>query len=126
MNSYHAELRSKLLTSCHDSKVFWNLIKTRNTSSLPNISIDAWKAHFQNLFQNGHNHLQCEVKNGENIVHHDVLDAPILPDEIRHAIRKIRVSKAPGLDGIPEGCYKAAAEKIIPFLVELFNTKSNS
>ena len=106
----------------------WNLIKrsTRNTIPQPDISIYTWKTHFQNLFQNNRNLLSSAVFNDEDTIFHDVLYASILFEEIRHAIRKIRVTKAPGLDGIPGGCYKVAEEKIIPFLKELFDIMFNT
>ena len=53
--------------------------------------------------------------------HHALLDAEISSEEVRHAVRNLKASKAPGIDGLPGGCLKLAAEKMMPFLTRLFN-----
>ena len=58
---------------------------------------------------------------GEEMVTHDILDANITREEVTSALTRLKASKAPGLDGLHGGCYKIAGDRILPFLVKLFN-----
>ena len=52
----------------------------------------------------------------------DFLNSDISPKEVTEAIYHLKANKAAGPDGIIPEVYKHAGDKIIPFLVHLFNT----
>ena len=49
-------------------------------------------------------------------------NSDISPKEVNEAIHHLKANKAAGPDGIIPEVYKHAGDKIIPFLVHLFNT----
>jgi len=55
------------------------------------------------------------------VTENSALDSQITTTEVKAAINNFKTGKAPGLDGIPGECLKAAGDKISPILVELFN-----
>ena len=118
--SHFTDMRSALLKSYRDSKTFWSLVKksTWRITQQPKIDIKTWKSHFQNIFQSK-DCFEQEHTMGE-LRHHALLDAEISSEEVRHAVRNLKASKAPGIDGLPGGCLKLAAEKMMPFLTRLF------
>ena len=118
---YFDETRRALLVNSRDSRVFWHLVKRSSSRYIhqADISSEKWLAHFQKMFQIP-DYPQLEVDNRDVIVH-GILDAMIRQEEVKQAIDNLKASKAPGLDGIPGGCLKAAGAKIIPFLTKLFN-----
>ena len=52
----------------------------------------------------------------------DFLNSDISPKEVTEAIHRLKANTAAGPDGIIPEVYKHAGDKIIPFLVHLFNT----
>ena len=52
----------------------------------------------------------------------DSLNLDISPQEVTESIDHLKANKAGGLDGIIPDVFKHSCDKIIPFLVQLFNT----
>jgi hypothetical protein len=52
----------------------------------------------------------------------DLMDAPFEEDEVEKAIRKAKLDKTPGLDGIPYEFYKTFSKPLSPILAVLFET----
>ena len=120
--SYFAEIQRSLTYNARDSHTFWSIIRNASQRKAieANIDINKWKQHFVNLLQNREANTN-NTFNTRDVKHNDILDSPISPAEVRMAIHNLKASKAPGLDGIPGGCIKAAGETIVPLLTELFN-----
>ena len=118
---HHNEVRDNLMNSLHNSKKFWNIVKTSSRRSIPlaDISLEAWRSYFETMFHSFETTV-CVNKVEERVVH-DALDARISREEVDRALTRLKASKAPGLDGLPGGCLKLAADKIVPFLTRLFN-----
>jgi len=116
-----------LVKSRKDPRKFWLMIRqaTRKSPSQPQINIQTWKEHFENLFHQGSNIgipiPGVEIPEKEIIRRDPELDAPIATFEVKAAIKKIKPGKSPGLDEIPGECFKAAADIVVPFLTKLFN-----
>ncbi len=51
----------------------------------------------------------------------DTLVGPILEKEVKNALKKLRIGKAPGCDGITADFYKHFIEELSPILTSLFN-----
>ena len=120
--NHFIDVRDNLMNNLHDSRVFWNTIKSsaRRTTPRANISTGTWKCYFETMFQSFETSV-CEEIASEESVTHDSLDARISKEEVIRSLSRLKASKAPGLDGLPGGCLKVAGEKIAPFLTKLFN-----
>ena len=121
--NFYNSVRNHLMATLKNSKEFWATIRraARRTPPQPVIEINVWKNHFENLFK-GNAACRIVVPSNAEVIENSALDAQISTAEVKAAINSIKTGKAPGLDGIPGECYKAAGDKIVPFLVELFNT----
>ena len=60
--------------------------------------------------------------NWNSYTEYDYLNSNISPKEVTEAIHHLKANKAAGPDGIFPEVYKHVGDKIIPFLVHLFNT----
>ena len=120
---HFSEIRTSLMDSLNDSRKFWQIIKSVTRRSIPqsDIDLEVWKSHFEKLFKDDDQWGVPEYILDDEIRYHELLDAPIKSLEIRKAFKRLRPGKAAGIDGVPGGCLKEAQEKLIPFLVKLFN-----
>ena len=78
-----------------------------------------------NRVEQGSNASTCSLHTLEinwNSYEDDFLNSDISPKEVTEAIHRLKANTAAGPDGIIPEVYKHAGDKIIPFLVHLFNT----
>ena len=130
-NVYTQSVRDSLVQNRNDSNLFWSTIRkirSRVTNIKVSISISAWKDHFASLLgQQAAVRGEQAREEGEerfvnnNDVYVDDLDCEISEQEVRHAIRKLKCGKAPGLDEISAEFLKSAEGIVVPFLKKLFN-----
>jgi hypothetical protein len=89
----------------------------------PNIDLESWHDHFQSVFSDNGLLLNDQPVNDTciNERHVPQLDSPIVEDEVREAIRNLKLGKASGLDNICGEFLKCAEDVVIPFLTKLYN-----
>lgn len=126
---YKENFIDKLHGSLNDSKAFWNAIRSvRPRAGAPeNISRDQWFNHFKKVFDSDaiNNSNEEEVAEPEAYDYlnpnDNMLNEPILENEIISAIQSLKSNKAPGPDGLIGEFYKNGREHILPFLIKFFN-----
>ena len=85
------------------------------------IAVDDWFQHFRTL-------LEKEVNNDDitdNTIVDDenhILNQPISEAEVLLALRKIKLRKAPGPDGIIAEIIRYSGNQVVHFFVKFFNT----
>jgi CRISPR/Cas system-associated protein endoribonuclease Cas2 len=130
---YKSTELDKLVKSVDDQQEFWKQVHTilpRGGRVKNNISTEQWFEHFKKLLENNEesndtNNLNAPVDDGDD-VDDDVCNSMwfnqrITKDEILLAIRKLKLRKAPGPDGLPGEFFKNALCAIVPFFLRFFN-----
>jgi len=84
-----------------------------------NIGEEDWRSHFMNLLEGEEMTDRRKVKQKEK--ERDI-EEEISLREVRDAIRKLKVKKAAGIDGIPMEAWKFASEDLIKELADLIRT----
>jgi len=81
-----------------------------------NIEEEEWRSHFMNLLEGEEmrDKMKAEQKEKERDIEEE-----ISLGEVRDAIRKLKVKKAAGIDGIPMEVWKFASEDLIKELTDL-------
>ena len=124
-SNYNFNNRQKLISSRKNPKIFWQLLK-QNTNKSKNIentcNLQIWKNHFENLLYK-ENQLPLEYSNfaGREDNNENILNEIITLDEIHKSIRKLKLGKAQGTDGIGAEFYRYTCYEIAPILCTLFN-----
>ena len=79
-----------------------------------------FSSHFENLLNQPGTDTAITYT-PRNEVYIPVLDDPFTPDEIANSIRKLKMNKSAGIDGIPPGILKALPEEWIILMTHIFN-----
>ena len=95
----------------HFYNVFNNLVDFEGDTDFLNSIEEEVKA-----FANNQDHLDNYDTESDQLI-----NSRITEQEILHSLAKLKNSKSPGPDGIPNEFYKFSADVIVPILVELFN-----
>ena len=121
---YNQTMIDTLVSSVNCQKEFWDnvhkIIPKRKTVK-NQISADDWYKHFKNLLEED---VLDDVSNDDEYELYNELsfNRPISIEEVLLALRKLKLKKAEGPDGIGGEILKYAADFIAPFLVKIFNT----
>ena len=104
-----------------------NSLQKNNNRQVSDISDEKWLEVFDvNSVKQSSNANTCSLHtleiNWNSCTEDDFLNSDISPKEVTEAIHLAKANKAAGPDGIIPEVYKHAGDKIIPFLVHLFNT----
>ena len=119
-------LFNKLVSSIDDQQAFWQTmskINCKRTQPKHEITVANWYDHFKTVLEkdipdvNGH---QSDDPLFDE-VYEEVLDGPITRDEVVLAIRKLKLGKSPGPDGLIGEFFKYSGNNVVDFLVKLFN-----
>ncbi|RUM94525.1 MAG: hypothetical protein DSZ28_02740, partial [Thiothrix sp.] len=130
---YRNNMTTALISNVKDSKVFWKHVKkmTRRYYTLNHISPEVWARHFKGVFSELCNcgmydyanlrvmHVDCPSPDLES------LDSAITYSEILEALKDLKLSKAPGLDGVLGEMLKCSAAYIVDYLLKMFNVILN-
>ena len=117
---------NKLIESINCQESFWKQIHEmmpRKKMISNNIQMENWFQHFKLLLEKEDEQdvvVNNEVLNEDQDNNH-VLNRPITEEEILLAIRKLKLRKAAGPDGLVGEFYKYANEIFVPFFVKFFN-----
>ena len=130
---YNCQTKKQILDDIKDSKKFWRRIKmlSANRPKLPNIPIQTWEEHFNNVHNPEELNDETTVDLTEEIlgaeeVRDEELDAEITQEEIKQSINKLKAGKASGLDEIGPELIKLAEPRVSTYLHKLFNKIYNS
>lgn len=122
--NYRQTLQESLLNDRTNSCKFWDTVKKARSKKKiqPNIDIGNWQQHFQNVYSGG-NESTCDnfVEPCSADVSIPQLDKPIGEDEVREAIRNLKLGKAAGLDNVCGEFLKCAEDVVSPFLTKFYN-----
>ena len=129
---YKLKCRKELESNIGDPKQFWRNIKkfTTKTRQVSDISDEQWLEHFEKVFdvkgmeQDTDDEISSSYtteSNRNSCAEDDSLNSDISPQEVTESIDHLKANKAAGLDGIIPEVFKHSCDKIVPFLVHLFN-----
>ena len=125
-NTFRHKNKMDLVNARKNPRTFWKLLKSNNTNSSNNNNISGaqWVNHFSKLLK-GEDNFNYSVEelntNPCNESSCDILNSEISEQEIKEAISKINVNKAPGPDGIIGNFIVLTKHTVIPILSRLFN-----
>ena len=132
----HREYKNKLFQEMQslDPKckgAFWTLInelKKTNRNNKPSIPSEEWITHFKSLLHDPNKPLMdFEIETNEVDYKNDnILQNTISEKEINEHINKIKMKKAPGLDGITNEMLKHGRFYFVPLLYKMFNNIFNN
>ena len=97
---------------------------------MSDISDEQWLEHFEKVFdvkgmeQDTDDEISSSYtteSNRNSCAEDDSLNSDISPQEVTESIDHLKANKAAGLDGIIPEVFKHSGDKIVPFLVHLFN-----
>jgi len=121
-SEYNSRIFRSLSDSMTNSKIFWKIVRSINTTTTDICSIkqEQWFDHFKNIFQNTaqDNFVTYPLMpEGEDAI----LDCEITAREITEAIHHLKRGKSPGPDCVTADMLKSSEHLIHPFLYKLFN-----
>ena len=130
---YKPKCRKGLQNNIGDPKQFWRNIKkfATKTRQVSDISDEQRLEHFdkvlnvEGLEQDTDDEMSSSYTTESkrySYAEDDSLNSDISPQEVTESIDHLKANKAAGLDGIIPEVFKHSCDKIIPFLVHLFNT----
>jgi len=125
---YRYEMTVSLSSNVQNPELFWKQVRMLccNYKSIPNISLQAWFEHFENVFSAS----QVSSANYEMDGTHSpfrgtmddgILNAPFDSEEIVRAISSLKARKSPGIDNIFGEMLKCSSDIILPYLQSVFN-----
>ena len=120
--SFNRTMIDKLLTSIDSQKEFWetvqNIIPKKNRTS-NQISPELWFAHFKQLLEQDDFlfHPQYDDSDDTNLS----FNRPISIEEVELAVRRLKLKKAAGPDGIISEILKYASTLVVPFFHRYLN-----
>ncbi len=122
---------SRLNSTLHSPRLFWQNIRTLQRGSPPvsSISQTEWFCHFRDLFYKDDIIYDAyddtiDTDNGCNEftdVDKFLLESPITESEIVSAVSRLKVGKSAGVDAVISEMIKTALPVIMPFLVKSYN-----
>ena len=133
---YKTSVHQTLVNHKRNATKFWQTVQNarRKKTKHADISIENWKTHFDKVLNDNAAQPQANEFENANVYESDTqtmnetetnfipeLDNPISEDEVRDAIKNLKVGKASGLDEICGEFLKYSENLIIPFLTKLFN-----
>ena len=110
----------------NNPKLFWQFLK-QNTNKpkdmeISDCSLETWKNHFENLlYKDNQPSLENFTLSDCDDDNENLLNDRIRIDEVHQSIRKLKLGKAQGTDGIGAEFYKYTCHEIAPILCTLFN-----
>ena len=111
-----------------NSATFWKELKNmglgkRKNNTITNIDIKEWYEYFKDLFQDNSDSedINAGFHSDPSEEDHHVLNSDISKDEVRAAIKKLKVGKSCGIDGISAEMLKAGGDDTVSFLTKFFN-----
>ena len=83
--------------------------------------LNRWAEHYGNLFGDTCSVDDISLESIQQLPVKWELDVPPSLDEVRSAVKKLKVHKAPGIDGLPAEVYKYGGDLLLEKLTSLFN-----
>ena len=129
--AFNARMIDRLVGAINDQKEFWDVIHNampRKGFVKSTISENQWFEHFKGLLDkeellrdiedNDVDTFADEDREGENDLPYN---GPISEEEVIRALRKLKMKKATGPDGLAGEFFKSVPELLLPFFVKIFN-----
>ena len=131
-----AKLKDMSSNNPNDYWKFWKNARINNTGENLHINLDTFTDHFkEGMTQNSNKLLELidTIVTDESFVNlstppclkasivNDILNGPILENEVTSALRKAKQNKAGGSDGIPIEFFKCSKGEFVKPLVALYN-----
>ena len=115
------EIHRNLLASSRDSSAFWKLVHTYTKKCTDSSNLDALEvfSHFKKL--NTKLSMEGPTICAARVVSIPELDGDILSVDVCTAIKQLKASKSPGMDGLPPSLFKNCQGKLITLITSLFN-----
>ena len=115
------EIHRNLLASSRDSSAFWKLVHTFTKKCTDSSNLDALEvfSHFKKL--NANLSMEGPTICAARVVSIPELDGDILSADVCTAIKQLKASKSPGMDGLPPSLFKNCQGKLITLITSLFN-----
>ena len=119
---YKLKCRKELESNIGDPKQFWRNIKkcTTKTRQRSDEKVFDVKGMEQDTDDEMSSSYTTE-SDRNSCAEDDSLNSDISPQEVTESIDHLKANKAAGLDGIIPQVFKNSCDKIVPFLVHLFN-----
>ena len=116
-------LLEKLINTVNDGQSFWQAVgklacKKKQPSN--NITLESWYSHFKQLLEKNVN-TDIEEEEEQEEYFNEELDQPITKAEIIQAIKRLKLRKSAGPDGLIGEFFKYSSDIIVNFLFKLFN-----
>jgi len=113
------------LLNCMDKpSEFWREIKKfrRRPQCTGDITGEQWLQHFRTVLNDNLNEDTPDPTIPEDREEEPFLDAPITASEIKKAIKRLKLGRSAGPDGILNEMIKLSGDIVLEYLVKLFNT----
>ena len=120
-----------LLASVKSQRDFWEAVHKvsfKRKLVRNDIAVDDWFQHFRTLLEKGVNNDDItdsaidDDNDGDDDDENHTLNRPISEAEVLLALRKIKLRKAPGPDGIIGEIIRYSGNQVVHFFVKFFNT----
>ena len=120
---FNENICNKLVDSINDQKTFWDVVNNtlpKRKFNRNDISIEQWYNHFKHLLEQeqDNNTIDSDEFEGEQCEH---LNRPISVEEVSLAIKKLKIKKSSGPDGIVGEFLRFSPEFTVPFFVKFLN-----
>ena len=120
---FNESICNKLLESINDQKTFWDVVNNtlpKRKFNKNDISIEQWYDHFKHLLEQeqDNNNIDLGEFEGE---HNEHLNRPISVEEVSLAIKKLKLKKSSGPDGIVGEFLRFSPDFTVPFFVKFLN-----
>jgi hypothetical protein len=121
--AFHRKYEEKILREAEDNKCYRVLHLNKHFDNCNNIAMNEWEDNFESIL-NEKNFRAHESLNLEKLLighNPDTEYIPIMQEEIKFAIRKMKNGKAPGPDNIRNENLKSLVEIMLPEVTEFLN-----
>ena len=118
-------LLNMLLASVKSQRDFWEAVHKvsfKRKFVRNDIAVDDWFQHFRTLLEKEVNTDDITDSTIDDDAENHTLNRPILEAEVLFALRKIKLGKAPGPDGIIGEIIRCSGNQVVHFFVKFFNT----